>query len=183
MGLDFGFDKLSKGIWKSINGDREAFRARFYDVWDNDELKNVNNWCGWGNPAQYWFKDGLKYYDDYDGHLLRPITKDDLFAVIHEATIWYTHNVALLPVAINKGYKYINEEDILSSKIDGVEVIDEHNNMVRYDLDHMEGYLYRVEEYVDPWDVNACNHFIREITDIAINFDWDNDVLLYYVSY
>lgn len=184
MGLDFGFDKISKERWNSFNGDKEKYYEYF--SWNSnheDELVNLANWCGWGNPAERWFKEAFEYYDDYHGVLMRPITQEDLFKAIREATLWYEEHVALEPVTFGTAFRETENGDLTILNVDGIEMQTEDQAYHRFYSEDSNGRLFMTGDWVDPWDVGKYSNFIKELSILAINFDWDNDVLLYYVSY
>ena len=181
MGLDFGFDKVDKKLFESFNGNKDAFNE-YLEKHDYAIGENVTNWCGRGNPIERWFQDGFKYYHDYDGYLFRAITPTDLAAAVAEATQWYL-NLKLESVEVGRGFKLDTDENMISYKVDGFEYILDDGSIHRVYNEDSVGQVFITADYVDPWDFEKYPYFVKEIMEIMNTFDWENDVLLYYISY
>lgn len=184
MGLDFGFDVISKKLWNSFEGDKE----KYYDYfsWDKDhdnECKNLVNWCGRGNPIEQWLKEGLDYYEDYDGILMRAITPEDLYHVIKVAKDWMDNHIDLKPVVMGRAFKEDANEALTLFPVDGIEVMDEDQAYHRFYTGETEDRLFMTKDEVGLWDVYRFQNFVDEIMNILLNMNWQQHVLLYYVSY
>lgn len=185
MGLEFGFYKLPKELWNSFNGNKTSFYDYFIDNEEHQkDLSYLNTWCGRGNPIEDWFREGLEYYSDYNGVLMRALAPKDLYAVIKEAKRWYDNHIDLKPVVMGKGFKEDYDNDNLTlMPIDGIEVMDEDQAYHRFYAEDSDGRLFITKDWVNPWDIYKFTNFIDEIMDILLTFDWENNVLLYFVSY
>lgn len=181
MGLDFGLEKIDKKLFESFKGDKNAL-YKYYEEHNYEIGDNIVNWCGRGNPIENWFQHGLHYYHDYDGYLMRALTPADLAAVVTEATEWYC-GLKIESVETNRGFKVNEDESLTSYKIDGFEYILDDGSIHRVFNEDSVGQVFITEEFVDPWDLSKYPYFVKEIMDIIKNFNWENDVLLYYVSY
>ena len=182
MGLDFGFERLPRKEYESLKSKDE-----FYEM-DKQELIHpelVINWCGRGNAAEGWFRNAFHYYDDYDGILFRPIAISDLGAAISEI-LDHIHQYNFQMPKIEAGY-YIDEVDgeYKNVKIDGIEVsISGKDGMFsRIQRNDDCRLLMSANYYIDDWDLSMAYAVLEKISEILKTFDWDNDVLLYYVSY
>lgn len=183
MGLDFGLKTIKKELWNSFEGDKEKYYEYFsWDSDHDDEANYVANWCGWGNPIEKWFKEGLDYYNDYDGILMRALTPEDLYNVIKVAKKWYDDYIDLKPVVMGRAFKE-NDEDLNLMRIDGIEVMDEDQAYHRFYSYDADGRLFMTKNWVDMWDPYRFPNFVNDIMDVLLNMDWEHDVLLYYVSY
>lgn len=185
MGLDFGFDVISKKLWESFDGDKQKYYDYFSWASDNDhedERKNLVNWCGRGNPIEQWLREGLNYYEDYDGVLMRAITPEDLYHAIKMAKDWMDR-LDLKPVVMGRAFRENDNGDLTIMRIDGVEVMDEDQAYHRIYTCETEERLFMTKEQVGLWDIYHFQNFVDEIMTILLDMNWDNDVLLYYVSY
>lgn len=185
MGLEFGLKSIKKELWNSFEGNKEKYYEYF--SWDSDHDEEANfleNWCGRGNPIEEWFREGLEYYDDYCGVLMRALTPEDLYKVIRIAKKWYDNYMDLKPVVMGRAFKEDYDNDNLTLiPVDGIEVMDEDQAYHRFYAEDSDGRLFITKEWVNPWDIYKFTNFIDEIMDILLTFDWDHNVLLYYVSY
>lgn len=189
MGLDFGFIKISKKLWESFEGDKKKFYEYFsWDSKHDNEIEYLSTWCGRGNPIEKWMRDGLEYYDDYDGVLMRPLTPSDLCKAMQIGKQWYDNHLDLKPVVMGKAFnEYTNEKlgvtTTVLKNITGIEVQDEDDSYHRFYIDESDGRLFISKTWVDPWDIYKFPDFVQIATDLMLHFDWDDDVLLYFVSY
>lgn len=184
MGLDFGLETISKELWDSFGGDKKKYYEYF--SWDNpheDKINYLESWCGRGNPIAEWFREGLKYYKDYDGVLMRALTPEDLYNVIKVAKRWYDDYIDLKPVVMGRAFKEDDDNNLTMIKVDGIEVMDEDQAYHRFYAIDSDGRLFMTKRWVDIWDPYRFINFIDEIMNILLQMDWENNVLLYHVSY
>lgn len=183
MGLDFGFARVPKKLWISFDQNKEEFYNYFADENHRDEIVYLNSWCGRGNPIEKWFMHGLDYYHDYDGFLMRAIDPEDLYKVIQEGYDWFNLHIDPKPVIMGRAFKEDDDKNLSLFKVDGIEVMDEDQAYHRFYAEDSDGRLFITKDWIDMWDVSKFPAFVNEIMDLLLNFDWDNEVLLYYVSY
>ena len=184
MGLDFGLETISKELWDSFGGSKEKYYEYF--SWDGNHEEKINfleSWCGRGNPIEQWFKEGLKYNRDYDGVLMRALTPEDLYNVIKVAKKWYDEYVDRKPVVMGRAFKEDTEENLTLMKVDGIEIMDEDQAYHRLYTEDTDDRLFITKNWIDTWDIYKFPNFVDEIMNILLKMDWENNVLLYYVSY
>lgn len=181
MSLDFGFEKLPRKEFEMLKDKHE-----YYEM-DEKELIHpelIANFCGRGNIAENWFRNAFNYIEDYDGIMFRPLSQYDLYAVMEEIMRWIkTRDIK--PVFLSAGY-YIDDNDCeyKNVKIDGIEIAvsESGDTFCRLSIDDINR-LFMSTYHIDNWDINITENVINILINILETFDWDNDVLLYYVSY
>ena len=184
MGLDFGFARIPKQLWISFDQDREEFDNYFADENHRDEIVYLNSWCGWGNPIEKWFRYGLGLlFNNDNGFIMKSIDPEDLYKVIQEGYNWYNNYIDPKPIVMGRAFNEDDDENLSLFKVDGIEVLDEDQAYHRFYAGETDGKLFMTKEWIDTWDVSKFPTFVNEIMDLLLNFDWDNEVLLYYISY
>ena len=185
MGLDFGLVKMKKGVFEAAGGDKELLyeieNEGLEDGYCKNEGEVLINYCGWGNPAELWFKEGLNYYEDYDGYLMRPLTAEDIYKVILLATKWEQRYKKITPLFADRSFIDNDDNTTTLHSIDGVQYRTEDNTVI-YKYNDEPVYTMK-ENFDDPWFINFYPLFVEKMIEILENFDWDNYTLLYYVSY
>lgn len=184
MGLEVGLKILNKELFYSFNGDEEAY-YKFFE--ENDYTKYgrfVYSQCGWDNPVEKWFKTALSIDNNLNGTFMRPLIPYDIYAVINEAWHWNFHNVTLKPVAFNRAFNDNGDGTLTLIPVDGLEVCDDNvGAYYRFYGDSSEGRLFMVKDWIDPWYINSFPNFVHAMMEILSEIDWENEVLLYYISY
>jgi len=182
MGLDFGLESFNKTIYNTFNGSQDAYYKFLEDCLTEDEPYNLVNYCGRGNIILNWFREGLNLPLNVDGVIMRPLTAEDIYAVMEQATNWYK-NLNLRPVVMGTAFTEDEEENITLRRVTGIEVMDEDQAYHRFYCEDTDGRLFMTSNWVDPWDIYKYSEFISEMLKVLQDMNWNRDVLLFYISY
>lgn len=179
MGLEFGFFTIDANTFYSFEGDKNKLNKYIND--HDDDINYLTTWVGWENPAEMWFKYAFRYYKDYDGVLMRAITPEEIYKVMLLATSWYDETINPKMNTLSGSYKLNKDGSITTfTKIDGIEVFD--TNTDTYSRISVDSPIIHTKTE-DEWLFNFFPHFIKETLTMLSNINWENNVLLYYVSY
>lgn len=182
MGLDFGLESFNKTIYKTFNNNQQAYYDFQQDCLTEDEPYNLVNYCGRGNIVYNWFRDGLNIPLNNNGVIMRPLTPDDIYSVMEQATLWY-NDLDFKPVVMGTAFTEDEEENITLRRVAGIEVMDEDQAYHRFYCEDTDGRLFMTKNWIDPWDIYKYSNFIKDMLNVLQTMNWEHDVLLFYVSY